>query len=149
MSIEQQVQLVPFSNSFHYLVEQVIKNITLRRSANQNPLDSCKWGEKAHDHGNRARFFQKLQENIWPKNKDHDVLDIARESPTKVYDYMQKNSRTRSTTTVILSTTCMIGKRIIARTLYPKKFRAANELSFDQVNYCEPMSFWIVTKGLH
>jgi hypothetical protein len=57
MSIEQQVQLVPFSNSFHYLVEQVIKNITLRRSANLNPLDSCKWGEKAHDHGNRARFF--------------------------------------------------------------------------------------------
>jgi hypothetical protein len=57
MSIEQQVQLVPFSNSLHYLVEQVIKNITLRRSANQNPLDSCKWGEKAHDHGNRARFF--------------------------------------------------------------------------------------------
>ena len=54
-----------------------------------------------------------------------------------------------STTTVILSTSCTIGKRIIARTLYPKKFRAANELSFDQVNYCEPMSFWIVTKGLH
>jgi hypothetical protein len=26
-----------------------------------------------------------------------------------------------------------------------KRFRAANELSFDQVNYCVP----IVTKGLH
>jgi hypothetical protein len=57
MSIEHQVQLVPFSNSLHYLVEQVIKNITLHRSANLNPLDSCKWGEKAHDHENRARFF--------------------------------------------------------------------------------------------
>jgi hypothetical protein len=26
----------------------------------------------------------------WSENKDHAVLDIAHESPTKVYDYMQK-----------------------------------------------------------
>jgi hypothetical protein len=70
MSIEQQVQLVPFSNSLHYLVEQVIKNITLRDQQTRIPLDRCKWGEKAHDHGNRARFFFRNYKKIFgPKIK--------------------------------------------------------------------------------
>jgi hypothetical protein len=71
MSIEQQVQLLPFSNSFHYLVEQVIKKYHPPPISKPESPRQLQMGRKSTTQ--ELDFFQKLQENIWPENKDHDV----------------------------------------------------------------------------
>jgi len=74
--------------------------------------------------------FQVTQEDKTRSVKTKQIGFQSESNKTEAYNYLQllkgrphgtwnqdKNYQTRSTTTVLLSTACMIGKRIIARTL--------------------------------